>query len=394
MSRHPLVQVTGGICALLLAMGIGRFAYTPILPLMQQDQLISDAASGYLASSNYAGYLLGALLAGWIPWKTHKTSCYRASLAASVLSTVLMGLTASYAAWFVLRFVSGAASAFVFVLASSMVLDGLAAKGKTAWSGILYGGVGFGILASGLLVPLFDGLWGWRGAWLGLGAFSGLIAVFAWRWVDEEARREPAAAASPARLTAPPARWIPWLIAAYGMEGLGYIVTGTFIVAIADKLPGMAGHSAWVWTLVGLAAAPSCIVWSFFAAKKGFVRILGAAMLVQAIGIVLPAIWPTTAGISISAVLFGATFMGITALATTLARQINPTQSSRIIGILTAVYGAGQMLGPSGAGLLFHMTHQYNSALIGAGVIVLAGACLLSTGFSYDKKRGNYDAVR
>lgn len=390
MQRHPMFQVIGGICALLLAMGIGRFAYTPILPLMQRQLQFSDAVAGYLASSNYAGYLLGALLAGAVPRKAPKTPYLRISLAASVLSTAFMGIAASYASWFVLRFVSGVVSAFVFVLASSIVLDVLASKGKTAWSGYLYGGVGLGIFISGLLVPLFGETWGWgwRGAWIGLAAFSVLCAVFAWRWVCEEASPGvPAAACVPGKWTVPSSRWLPWLIAAYGLEGLGYIVTGTFLVSIAANIPGMANHSALVWALVGLAAAPSCIVWSVLARKRGYVRSLVAAMALQSASIALPVLWPSPAGSAISAIMFGATFMGITTLATTLARLMNPAQSSRTIGIATAVYGVGQMLGPIGAGLLVSVHQNYSFALVGAAGIVLAGAFLTATGFSYERNR-------
>ncbi|UQZ85812.1 Major Facilitator Superfamily protein [Paenibacillus konkukensis] len=391
MTGQPRRQVAGGIWALAIAMGVGRFAYTPILPLMQQELHFSDAFAGYLASSNYAGYMLGALLAGVIPWHGRRALYYRIGLTASVLTTAAMGMTHSPSLWFALRFASGIVSAFVFVLASAMVLDVLAARGKTAWSGLFYGGVGAGILASGLLTPLFARLGSWQGAWIGLGLFSAVGAVFAWMWVQEGESASGAGKTASDSAAAPPARWLPWLIASYGLEGLGYIVTGTFIVAIADQIPGFAGHSIWVWVLVGAAAAPSCILWSSLAKKLGFVRTLLWSMLLQAAGIALPAWWSAPGGFVISALLFGATFMGITTLAATLGRQMSPNRSSRVIGILTAVYGTGQMLGPAGAGALFSLTGDYNGALLGAAAVVLAGGCLLLTGLRYDKQRRDRD---
>ncbi|WP_028552346.1 YbfB/YjiJ family MFS transporter [Paenibacillus sp. UNC451MF] len=386
MTRHPMFHVLGGVLALSVAMGIGRFAYTPMLPFMQKAVHFSDAISGYLASSNYAGYLLGAVLAGIFSWQGKRTVFLRLSLSVSVLSTACMGLTDSVPVWFVLRFLSGLVSAFVFVLSSSIVLDVLASRGKMVWSGILYGGVGLGIMASGLLVTIGSTLWSWEGVWVALAVMGVAGTVLPWIWVKEEAPSEAPTQTNNQTSPLPSSKWLPWLIAAYGLEGLGYIVTGTFIVAITDQIPAFAGHAVWVWTLVGLAAAPSCILWAALAKRRGYVRMLIVSMFLQAVGIVLPAVWPTPLGSSISAVLFGATFMGITSMATTLTRQISPTQSSRMIGILTAVYGLGQMLGPTGAGLLASLTHNYNGALWGAAGVVLLGACFLGTGISYEQK--------
>ena len=183
----------------------------------------------------------------------------------------------------------------------------------------------------------------------------------------------------------PPLKWIPWLIIAYGLEGLGYIVTGTFIVSIAEKTSTFSSDPAFVWMVVGLGAIPSCIIWSTLAKKWGFVKSLVFSMTLQALGIALPVFWLSQTSLIISALLFGATFMGITTLATTLARQMNPTNSSRIIGYLTAIYAVGQMIGPTIAGILSSYTQSYNSALIGAASVVLIGAVLLVSGIRYDQ---------
>src|SRR3954453_18562287 len=116
-------------------MGIARFSYTPILPLMQSDLSFSNKVAGYLATSNYAGYLVGAVLVGILPLKQRRKTFLRLSLILSVITTAGMGLFQTYSVWYIFRFVSGLSSAFVLVLASSIVLDKLAEKGKTNWSG-------------------------------------------------------------------------------------------------------------------------------------------------------------------------------------------------------------------------------------------------------------------
>lgn len=412
-----LVQLlAGGICSLMIAMGIGRFAYTPVLPLMQADLGFSDAWAGYLASSNYAGYFLGAVLMGFLPVKKRKVLYLRSSLAASIATTGMMGLTHSWALMLAIRFLSGLASALIFVLASSIVLDRLARAGKTGSSGYFYSGVGLGIFFSTLFIPWMNSWFMWDGVWIGLSVLSGFLAVFIWLWIkdspdnpghhavskaDRPGVHEPAAHTATnedepeavaqkrdRKATQQSSRKaLPWLTIAYGLEGLGYIVTGTFIVSIADKASIFTFDSSVVWILVGLGAIPSCIIWAALAKTRGYVRSLILAMVVQAIGIALPAGWLSQTGIMISAFLFGATFMGITTLATTLARQMSPMNSSRIIGFLTAAYGAGQMAGPAIAGFLMTHTQSFHAALLGAAGAVMVGAVLLAIGLRLDQGR-------
>ncbi|MGM0876556.1 MAG: YbfB/YjiJ family MFS transporter [Bacillota bacterium] len=385
MTKHPFLFLIGGILSLIIAMGIGRFAYTPILPLMQKDLSFSDAIAGYLATSNYVGYLLGAILAGVIPLRQHRTLCLRLSLIISILTTACMGLSHSYLLWYVLRFLSGFASAFVFILASSIVLDKLAARDKTNWAGFFYGGVGLGIFLTGLIIPCLNRSFKWEGVWVGLAVVSGIFAFLVWIWLKDAPRIFERKNKQEIFTQVPPVIWFTWLIIAYGLEGLGYIVTGTFIVSIAEKTSSFNSDTTLVWMVVGLAAVPSCIIWSSLAKKWGYVKSLVFAMTLQSVGIAMPVFWMSRTGLVISALLFGATFMGITTLATTFARQMSPSNSSRIIGLLTAIYAVGQMIGPTIAGILSSFTHDYNAALIGAASVVLIGACLLLKGIQIEK---------
>ncbi|MCM3653653.1 YbfB/YjiJ family MFS transporter [Metabacillus litoralis] len=385
MNKRSFLFLIGGIFSLMIAMGIGRFAYTPILPLMQNALSFNDVVAGYLASSNYAGYFIGAILAGVLPLKKHKTFYLRGSLVISIFTTCMMGLSHSYIFMLIVRFISGVASAFIFVLASSIVLDKLAVTGKTNWSGLFYSGVGFGIFFSTLFIPSFNNLFMWEGVWVGLAIVSVILTIFVWLWLKDSPNTMIKKDEQIVITQAPPLKWLPWLIIAYGLEGLGYIVTGTFIVSIAEKTSIFSIDPTFVWMVVGLGAIPSCIIWSTLAKKWGFVKSLVFSMILQSIGIALPVFWLTQSGLIISALLFGATFMGITTLTTTLARQMSPSNSSRIIGYLTAIYAAGQMIGPTIAGMLSSYTQSFNSALIGAASVVFIGAVLLVSGIRFDR---------
>jgi predicted MFS family arabinose efflux permease len=385
LDKHPFLFLIGGIFSLMIAMGIGRFAYTPILPLMQNALSFTNAEAGYLASSNYAGYFVGAILAGVLPLKKQKSLYLRLSLILSILTTCMMGLTHFYLLMLIVRFVSGVVSAFIFVLASSIVLDRLAVTGKTSWSGIFYSGVGFGIFFSTLFIPSLNNLFEWEGVWVGLAIVSIILTIFVWFWLKDSPNTMIKKDEQQINTQALPLKWLPWLITAYGLEGLGYIVTGTFIVSIAEKSPTFSIDPTFVWMVVGLGAIPSCIIWSTLAKKSGFVKTLVFSMILQSIGIALPVFWLTQSSFIISALLFGATFMGITTLATTLARHMSPSNSSRIIGYLTATYAAGQMIGPTIAGILSSYTQSFNSALIGAATVVFIGAVLLVSGIRFNR---------
>lgn len=370
-------------------MGIGRFAYTVILPYMQEAEQFSNATAGFLATSNYLGYFVGALIAGKMRIQNKQIPYLRIGMFISIVTTAYIGLTGSYYVWYIVRFISGVISAFIFVVVSSIVLDRLAKEEKTQLSGLFYSGVGLGIMISSLIVSPLHKYFAWNGTWIGLALFSIVLFVFIWLFIQKDNTKVSVQKVSngPANIVnAPPKEWIPWLIIAYGLEGLGYIVTGTFIVSIAETSSVFRGDATMVWFIVGLAAVPSCLIWAKMAQKIGYVKSLIIAMLLQAFGIVLPAIEENSMMIYTSAFLFGATFMGITTIATTLARRIVPSNSNRILGFITASYAFGQLIGPSLAGILASSSNSYDMALIGASGIVFVGAVCIMNGMKFEQK--------
>ncbi|TRZ39228.1 YbfB/YjiJ family MFS transporter (plasmid) [Niallia circulans] len=386
MNKQLILFLFGGIFSLIIAMGFGRFAYTPILPLMQHYLSFSDSIAGYLATSNYAGYLFGAILTGAISFKERRILILRIGLLLNILTTALMGLVSSNLLWIVLRFLSGFSSALVLVLASGLVLDRLASRNKSNWSGVFYGGVGLGIYLSSLIIPSLNDMFLWKGTWMGLAVVSLILFIFVWMWL-EETPQEIKIKKQEINPNFPPTKWLFWLMIAYGLEGLGYIVTGTFIVSIAQETPSFENNATIVWMIVGLAAIPSCFLWTLLAQKSGFVKSLILAMVLQSIGVVLPVLYISEVSFVTSALLFGATFMGITSLVTTLAQKINPSISAKTIGSLTAIYAGGQLIGPSLAGIISSHTHSFDAALIGASCVIFIGALFLLTGIKFESKR-------
>ncbi|MBP2228387.1 MFS family permease [Azospirillum agricola] len=385
----------GGVISLAIAMGVARFAFTPILPAMQSATGLGTDGAGFLASLNYLGYFIGAIGAGLVPHGRVRTNVFRLSLLLNVASTAAMGIDFGNAAqampaWSVLRFVSGVTSAGMFILGIAMVLDTLARAQGERWAGWLYMGVGTGIASSGLFVALVGGRLGWTGDWLALGAICAAIGLLPALWLTDP---PPAAHASHAAaptagagkadgkngassaLSAP----LLLLTAAYFLEGGGYIVSGTFLVSILKTDPAMAALGETAWMVVGLGAMGAGVFWAAVARRVGSWWALILAHLAQTVGILLPMTGSPTAAL-VSAILFGGTFVGIVSQAFALGRSLSGGASAKVVGTLTAVYGLGQIIGPLPAGMVVARTGSFDSALLGAAAAVVAGAVLLAAG--------------
>ena len=363
----------GGIAALIIVHGIGRFAYTPILPLMREDGLTLQQG-GWLAAANYVGYLLGALIT--VFFHGDRIRRLRSGLLVSIATTALMGVAHSVDMWLLLRLASGIGNGVVFVYAANLVLERLAQAGRSALGGLLYAGVGSGIALSGLLVLQVDAAgWGWRAAWLALAAICVLLLRPAW-----QLQAGPAAVAAG---NAAPSAWTPaylLVVAGYGCAGLGYIVSMTFLPAIVRNTPGMGSFAALSWVIVGLAAIPSSVFWSWLAQRYGEVRALLLAYGLQAIGVMAPIWWPNKLGAASGALLLGGTFLGIVTMAMMLARKHDPHGGSRTVGVMTSAYGLAQIIGPLITAALAARSDGMLLALQIATLTLIAGAaCLIGS---------------
>jgi MFS family permease len=374
--RLALARVlSSGMAALIVAMGVGRFAYTPLLPLMQHEFGFSAAMAGGLAALNFAGYLLGALLFVLLPISRHRVRLLQICLALSVGTTAAMGLSTTPVGWGALRLLAGIASAGVYVLASALVLEALAAHASAWLSGLFYSGVGLGIVLTGLLVMRWEQTLASGAIWLGLAVVCVPLAYYGAQGLPVPLAAQPQTA-TPIH---PGGRWLlGGLILAYFCEGLGYIITGTFLVTIVRSATTISGNG--VWITVGLAATVITPLWPIIVNRIGAVPALVTAHLLQAVGILLPAVSARPWAAVFGAILFGATFMGIAVMSLNLGRSLVPQRSLAVIGLLTAAFGTGQVLGPLLAGVLATRTASFTLALVIAAAVVALGALALLVG--------------
>lgn len=380
--------IFAGICALILTVGLARFAYTPMLPIMRDQAGLSHLAGGWLATINYAGYMSGALLAASISNLRWKFMLYRLGLVIAVVSTVAMGLTDNVVVWAGLRYISGFSSTAGLLLASGLVLNWLLRQGHRPELGLHFMGLGLGIAVSGVAVAAMAHWLTWDGLWVGLGTLGIAFFLPAWWWLPAPAAIQTGAAEPVAAPAAPSKRWMWLFIATYFCAGFGFVISATFIVAILVQLPLLAGKGSWVWVIVGLAAAPSCFVWDRIARSLGPIRALLLAYALQIVSIVLPVVSDGALLNICGAVLFGATFVGIVSLTLTLIGRCFPANPAKAMARMTLSYGVAQIFAPAMAGYIATATGSYRGALVVTAIVMIGGMGLLWALMREERRQG------
>ncbi|HTP94358.1 MAG TPA: YbfB/YjiJ family MFS transporter [Burkholderiales bacterium] len=375
--ESPLGVALAAMSVLAVAMGIGRFAFTPLLPMMQHDAGLTLAAAGWLASANYLGYLAGALSALWL--RMRAASVIRAALAAIVLSTAAMGATREPYLWAALRLISGIASAWAFVFASAWALHVLSARRGGRLGGVVYAGVGLGIALAGFCCVVFLRLgWSSAQAWIALGAVALLLALPGWRGYGgaDPARDSATARAAPVPQRFSARQWR--LIVCYGVFGFGYIVTATFLPAMARQVIADPAVFGWAWPLFGAAALIATLAAGSLSAHVSHRWIWIGAQAALALGVALPVLWPGFAAIALSALVVGGMFMVITSAGIQHARSAAAGDPAPMIAAMTAAFATGQMLGPVLVSLLSGRSDALEWSLIVACVVLVASAAALA----------------
>jgi MFS family permease len=338
--QKPRAIALAGLAALAVAMGIGRFAFTPLLPMMQGDAGLTLAQGGWLASANYAGYLAGALWAAAQPVRA--ALAIRLGLLAIGLSTAAMGLSGNLSVWLFLRTVAGIASAWVLVHVSSWCLERLAQLGRPLLNGTVYAGVGTGIFVAGFLCVAFMRFdLSSSEAWIALGAASLAAAALLWPVFDSPS--------SPARAAAGKPRWdgeAIRLVVCYGAYGFGYIIPATYLPVMARSSIEDPALFGWAWPLLGAVAAASTLAVAPLLGKLNNRQVWIAAHLVMALGVAAPLLFRGLAGILVAAVCVGATFVVVTLVGMQEARRVAGERAARLMAAMTAAFAAGQILGP------------------------------------------------
>ncbi|MCE1240210.1 MAG: YbfB/YjiJ family MFS transporter [Azonexaceae bacterium] len=375
--KARLKVMGAGICSLVLALGIARFAYTPLLPLMQQQAGLGIAEAGWLAAINYGGYLSGALLAASISDLTIKDRLFRIGMLVAVASTVLMGLSDSFAVWAISRFVAGLSSAAAMLLGTGLILNWLIRHEHRAELGIHFAGIGLGIAGCALAAEVMRHFLDWREQWFALSCIGCLLAVIALRWLPAPDSSTVSKTGQKLEDNPPSALFLRLFMATYFCAGVGFVVSATFIVAIINQLPGMSGLGNIVFLAIGIGAAPACFNWDLIARRTGDINALILASLLQIVGILLPVVVGGLIASLLGALLFGGTFVGMVSLVLTMAGRFYPTKPAKMMGKMTISYGVAQIAAPALTGWLATHFGGYVPGLYLAAGVMAVGTLLL-----------------
>ncbi|MGO7015991.1 YbfB/YjiJ family MFS transporter [Rhizobium leguminosarum] len=367
-----------GAVAMAAAMGFGRFSYTPILPGMISGVPLSAADAGFIASANFVGYLVGAVLAayGWAAGRERLVALL-SLLATAIL--LAMAATDSVAVFAIIRFLAGIASAFAMVFTSSIVLSHGAAAGNDHVQAAHFGGPGAGIALSSVMVLLIglgfhDGPGGWRADWIGGALYCAASLVVVFLLLPSA----PAQSAQAGR--EPPLIWsrpMVLLTLSYGLFGFGYVITATFLVTIARLSATGPFVEFLCWFIAGLTAAVALFAWKPLVRPLGLGGVYVAALLVEAAGVFATVALPPSVAPLIGGALFGATFLAITAYGLQIGRKLSPDSPRRILAMMTAAFGVGQIGGPVVAGWIAERTGSFTLPTMIAAVALVACAALV-----------------
>ena len=344
----PRTVVVIGLIALAVAMGIGRFSFTPLMPLMVRDGRLDGTTGAEWAAANYIGYLIGALSASW--FGRHPRLGLQLGLSGVAGSTLGMALLASAPLWMggLLRGIAGVCSAWVLVCASSWCLPELARRHAAAWGGWIYTGVGVGIALTGVLAWV-GGTQSAQMLWMELGLLAIVGAVYVRYALPNPAPENgsQAARAAPHPTTSSPTERTPFgLIFCYGAFGYGYIVPATFLPTMGRQLVDDPLVFGLTWPLFGLAAALSVALASRWLAGWPRRQVWALAQAVMAVGTLIPLLQQSLWALATSAVLVGGTFMVATMAGLQLAREQRPSNPTPLLARMTGAFAAGQITGP------------------------------------------------
>ena len=364
-----------GLAGLAVAVGIGRFAFTPLLPMMLADGVLTIPSGGLLATVHFVGYMIGALTAARVP--VSPRTLLPATLTAIGLSTLAMGLTEQFGVWLTLRWIAGVASAWVLVLIGTHCVNALAEAGRADRQGWVFSGVGAGIAVAGLgCVAMMAGGVSSSTAWLVFGVLALAIAVsIRVKLGPEVPAGRPSRSTNDAQRT--PIVWS--AVLAYGAAGLGYIVPGTYLPTMAQEIAPSPWIFGWGWPVFGAAAFLSTLASAALQRRFSNRTMWGLSQVGMAIGLLLPVIFPHILSIVAAGLCVGGTFMVITMAGLREAHRIaTPADAVHHVAAMTAAFATGQTIGPVFASALYDATASFAPSLIATAILLVATAALLA----------------
>ena len=373
-TNNVAILILTGIAALTIAVGIGRFSYTPILPYMISELNLTTTEAGLIASSNYLGYLLGSLIPIFPQFPKNIRSIFIYSIFISIISLFAMGLTNTFEVFILIRFIHGIFSAFVLILGTSLIVSHVQKKGKIFLGTAHFSGVGLGMALSAIVVSYLGFLnFTWNELWFSIGILAIILSFQIIKFTPIQKAEVKYNLKSKNKTSL----GFSLITISYGLYGFGYVAFGTFISTMSRLTPGLEKTEPYVWFVVGVTGIPSVFFWNWFGSKIGNDIGLFLANLILGLGVLFSVLINNEFGIFISCILFGLSFVPITSMC--LLEGQKRFSGSFIVStaILTFSFSIGQMIGPYLSGLLTDYYGSFFFSMIISGIVLIFGSLLM-----------------
>jgi MFS family permease len=394
-ARRPRLHYAWIIAALghlnvLSALGLARFGYTMILPSMKEALRLTYAETGWLATGNFIGYMIGSPLAGLLASRWSLRRLILTALLGLAAGLAVTGLIGGFFSGFVLRTLTGLASGLVYIPAMTLATVWFAPHRRGMGAGIQTGGSGLGLVLSGILIPAAlerFGPDGWRQAWLLLAvlvAATWILMLAFLRNRPEDVGQSPyGTTASPLRPSTGSPGWREiftsrrlWgLGGIYACFGFSYVIYATFFAAYLVKEGGLSPETAGrLWGLVGVLSLPSGLLWGTLADRIGKSGGLALVFGIHSVSFAIFALARTLPAFILSASLFGLTAWSIPAIvAAAVADYAPPSLAAAGLGLLTILFGVGQAISPPIAGSIADWRQSFSASFLLCSGVALVG---------------------
>ena len=373
-TNNVAILILTGIAALTIAVGIGRFSYTPILPYMISELNLTTTEAGLIASSNYLGYLLGSLIPIFPQFPKNIRSIFIYSIFISIISLFAMGLTNTFEVFILIRFIHGIFSAFVLILGTSLIVSHVQKKGKIFLGTAHFSGVGLGMALSAIVVSYLGFLnFTWDELWFSIGILAIMLSFQIIKFTPIQKAEVKYNLKSKNKTSL----GFSLITISYGLYGFGYVAFGTFISTMSRLTPGLEKTEPYVWFVVGVTGIPSVFFWNWFGSKIGNDIGLFLANLILGLGVLFSVLINNEFGIFISCILFGLSFVPITSMC--LLEGQKRFSGSFIVStaILTFSFSIGQMIGPYLSGILTDYYNSFFFSMLISGIVLIFGSLLM-----------------
>lgn len=406
ITNETAVALIGMYC-MAVVMGFGRFLFTATLPDIMLQLSLSTTIAGWLASINYIGYFIGALIAMFVPQRLTWHMLILWTIVSVITTILLVVPNMSLNLWYGIRLISGIASGVAMILSSSLIIQSFSLERRSVLSAVHYAGIGVGISASAILTWWlltlgyhFDVIWLIAGMislpvlWLLYGirpsamvTLSGSTSSNLTTVSSEKSQSNRYSSLYQTYINfkrslyealAGHSKPIALLLTSYVLAGFGYITSATFLpVMAAQRLTTQNSAGLSIWLVVGIFAMLSNPIWGALAKRIGEVKTLMGLTLLQAFGMYLPIGFDGAIGLYANAMILGLTFVGMVSMTLTIIKNINPIYSNLLIGLATLAYAIGQFIGPLVTVALAGENDNFNAGLLVAAIGLLIGLVLV-----------------